>query len=160
MNCNHDSEVSWAHYLFVENLQLGDDVLQLCCNWTSICCNSKGGRFGVVYINFCNTCSTVERAERLLHFSRKCREWHHNTTKIKSRQRRNRWPAGAARCRNHGAMRLQPNVIRVSSSWQWTIMLCSCIPALQLCNCTLQPLMCMLQLCDCNLQLYTIWLQT
>ena len=31
----------------VENLQLGDDVLQLCCNWTSKCCNSKGGRFVV-----------------------------------------------------------------------------------------------------------------
>ena len=22
-------------------------MLQLCCNWTSTCCNSKGGRFGV-----------------------------------------------------------------------------------------------------------------
>jgi len=32
----------------VENLQLGVDVLQLCCNWTTKCCNSKGGRFVVI----------------------------------------------------------------------------------------------------------------
>ena len=43
----HRSEVRGAHYFKVENLQLGVDVLQVCCNWKSKCCYSKGGRFDV-----------------------------------------------------------------------------------------------------------------
>ena len=46
-NCNLTLRLARRITCCNNELQLGDDVLQLCCNCTPFCCNSKGGRFVV-----------------------------------------------------------------------------------------------------------------